>query len=45
MRIDNDWTGQPKDADGSTPIVGTVNMEKYAQWLKTNYKLTIQSGN
>ena len=41
MRIDYDKTVQGKDADGSTPIVGTVNMEKYAQWLKANYKLTL----
>ena len=34
-----------KDADGSTPIVGTVNMETYAQWLKANYNLTIATGN
>ncbi|TBO32928.1 hypothetical protein EYS42_07135 [Aquabacterium lacunae] len=30
-----------KDADGSTPIDGTVNMEKYAKWLKDNYNLTV----
>ena len=34
-----------KDADGSTPIDGTVNMEKYEQWLKANYGLTVQYGN
>jgi hypothetical protein len=34
-----------KDADGSTPIVGTVNMETYAKWLKANYNLTIATGN
>jgi hypothetical protein len=30
-----------KDADGSTPLVGTVNMEAYVKWLKENYNLTI----
>ncbi len=30
-----------KDADGSTPIDGTVNMEAYVKWLKKNYQLTI----
>jgi hypothetical protein len=34
-----------KDADGSTPIDGTVNMEKYAKWLKANYGLSVQYGN
>ncbi|MBP8149483.1 MAG: hypothetical protein KAY21_07170 [Limnohabitans sp.] len=30
-----------KDGDGSTPLVGTVNMEAYAKWLKENYQLSI----
>ena len=30
---------------GTTPIIGTVNMEAYAQWLKDNYNLTIATGN
>ena len=32
------------DADGSTPIDGTVDMKKYAEWLKNNYNLTINAG-
>jgi len=34
-------SGLGNDADGSTPIIGTVNMEEYAKWLKSNYDLTI----
>jgi hypothetical protein len=33
--------GLGTDADGSTPIDGTVNMEEYAKWLKENYGLDI----
>ena len=32
-----------KDADGSTPLVGKVNMQAYAKWLKENYNLTIET--
>lgn len=31
------------DADGSTPIDGTVDMKKYSEWLKNNYNLTINA--
>jgi ParB-like nuclease domain len=29
------------DADGSSAIVGDVNMQKYSEWLQRNYNLTI----
>ena len=30
------------DADGSSKIVGGINMKEYAAWLKQSYGLDIQ---
>jgi hypothetical protein len=30
------------DADGSSAIVGIVNMKEYAAWLKQHYGLAVQ---
>ena len=32
------------DADGSTPIIGDINMEEYAKWLKANYGFDMAVG-
>jgi hypothetical protein len=29
------------DADGKSKIIGSVNMEEYAKWLKQNYGFDI----
>jgi len=37
----NFWKQSGMDADGVSRTVGTVDMEKYAQWLEANYDVTI----
>ena len=37
----NLWKQSGLDADGVSRTVGTVNMEKYAKWIKANYDLDI----
>ena len=42
----NLYSQSTMDADGSSKIVGEVNMKEYAAWLKQNYGIDIQySGN
>jgi hypothetical protein len=38
----NLYSQSTMDADGSSRIVGEVNMKEYAKWLKQNYGLDIQ---
>ena len=35
------WSELGTDADGVSRIVGTVNMEEYAQWLKQHYGIDV----